>query len=61
MDMRRFEAVVIASICTGERRAGFRDRNTGVFKEVMCIRDDRDYEAFLDEFGLSKGDVKEEY
>lgn len=30
--------VIRSSICTGEQVAGFKDKNTGYFREIMCIR-----------------------
>jgi len=42
------------SICTGERVAGFRDRGTGRFREVMLIRSDADLEQFRREYGVDE-------
>ena len=47
------EPVIRSSICTGEKTAGFRDRKTGVFREVMLIRNEEDLAAFRKEFGVS--------
>ncbi|MBO4848320.1 MAG: aspartate dehydrogenase [Clostridia bacterium] len=44
--------VVRASVCTGEKVAGFRDLRTGRFREVMLIRDRKDLDAFMKEYGL---------
>lgn len=35
-----------ASICTGEKVAGFRDKKSGRFTEVMLIRSDKDLDEF---------------
>lgn len=51
--------VIRASICTGERVAGFKDRKTGKFRDVMLIRDQRDLDAFLKSCGLD--DIDTEY
>ncbi|MBP5225130.1 MAG: aspartate dehydrogenase [Lachnospiraceae bacterium] len=51
--------VIRASICTGEQAAGFKDLKTGVFHEVMLIRDDKDLRTFLKTYGLD--DVEKEY
>ncbi len=53
--------VIRASICTGERVAGFKDIHTGRFMEVMVIRNDKDMEIFLYEYGISPDDIKKEW
>ena len=45
-DPKRQQAVIRASICTGERIAGFRDTETGHFTEVMVLRSDEDEKRF---------------
>ncbi len=40
------DAVIRASICTGEKVAGFKDKQSGQFTEVMLIRSDKDLEEF---------------
>lgn len=35
-----------ASVCTGEKVAGFRDKNGGRFTEVMLIRSQKDIDEF---------------
>ncbi len=52
-------AVLHCSICTGEQVAGFKDKKTGKFTEVMLIRNAGDLEGFMKRYGLS--DVKKEY
>ena len=52
-------AVVRASICNGERVAGFKDRETGHFTEVMLIRSDADLRSFMKTYGIEE--VKTEY
>ena len=42
------------SICTGEKTAGFQDRKTGRFEEVMLIRSDADLQAFMEEYGITE-------
>jgi hypothetical protein len=39
--------------CTGEMVAGFLDTETGVFKTVMEINDERDIDRFLNEYDLA--------
>ena len=41
------------SICTGERTAGFQDRQGGAFVEVMQVRNDRELAAFCTEYGVT--------
>ena len=53
------EALVRASICTGEKAAGFRNKTDGRFYEVMLIRTPDDLEAFKKTYGLTA--VKTEY
>lgn len=45
-DRTRKKPVIRASICTGEQVAGFKDLTTGVFKEVMLIKDQEDLVLF---------------
>lgn len=51
--------VIRASICTGERVAGFRDKLGNGFTEVMVIHNDYEKELFMKAFNLE--DVKNEY
>lgn len=53
--------VIRASICTGERTAGFKDEATGRFTEVMLIRTDADFQEFLRAYGVSEGEVRREW
>ena len=46
--------VVKCSICNGEQVAGFQDKQTGKFTEVMLIRDEDDLEAFMEKYGISE-------
>ena len=48
--------IIRASICTGEQVAGFKNRNTGEFHEVMLIRGDEDKALFMRMYGLEKVD-----
>lgn len=51
--------IIRASICTGERAAGFKDKASGRFTEVMLIRSADDEALFKEAYGL--GEVKTEY
>lgn len=53
--------VIRASICTGERTAGFRDLNTGRFQEIMLIRDEGDLQAFLAQYQVEEAELKREW
>ena len=48
--------VIRASICTGEQVAGFKNRHTGEFHEVMLIRDEADKAQFMRMYGLERVD-----
>ncbi|MBR2264859.1 MAG: aspartate dehydrogenase [Firmicutes bacterium] len=48
-----------ASICTGETAAGFKDRKTGHFEEVMLIRSDADLKEFMRRYDLKEVPKKE--
>lgn len=53
--------VIRASICTGEQVAGFRDEKTGKFSEIMLIRGEADLQAFLEDYGVAREDVRREW
>lgn len=56
-DRESLQPVIRASICTGEQVAGFKNIHTGKFTEVMLIRNDRDLEEFLENYGLSQEEL----
>lgn len=45
------------SICTGEKVAGFKDKTTGKFVDVMLIRNESDLSSFCEEYGVEKGEI----
>ena len=51
-DRTLLEPVVRSSICTGEKVAGFREKETGRFREVALIRSPADLEAFQQKYGI---------
>lgn len=53
--------VIHASICTGEKVAGFKDRDTGKFEEIMLIRQDKDLQEFCTLYGIDPKDIKKEW
>ncbi len=52
-------AIIKCSICNGEQVAGFKDKQTGHFTEVMFIRDAADLLEFKKRYGLEN--VPKEY
>ena len=52
-DRARLEPVVRSSICTGEKVAGFREKETGRFREVSLIRSPADLDAFKQKYGIT--------
>lgn len=51
--------VLKCSICNGEQVAGFKDIRTGKFEEVMLIRDKKDLDDFMDQYGIRE--ISKEY
>lgn len=60
-DRENQRPVIRASICTGEKVAGFKDIHTGKFTEVMVIRDSKDMEEFTTKYDISASDIKKEW
>ena len=58
-DPQTQRAVLKCSICTGEQVAGFKDINTGRFTEVCLIRNEAEFSAFMEKYGLAS--VAKEY
>lgn len=52
-------AVIRSSICTGEKTAGFKDKQTGHFTEVMIIHNDFDKERFMKIYDIDE--IKVDY
>ena len=46
-------------ICNGEQVAGFKEKKTGHFEEIMLIRSERDLQDFKERYGIEH--VKKEY
>lgn len=53
--------VIRASICTGEKVAGFKEKATGKFEDVMLIRNERDLQDFCAQYGVAESEVKKEW
>ena len=58
-DSEKQEAVIRCSTCSGEKTAGFKDRETGHFVEVMLINSPEDEQKFKELYKLEE--VKTEY
>ena len=48
--------IIHASICTGEQAAGFKNRESGEFHEIMLIRSQKDVETFMKAYNLDHVD-----
>lgn len=53
-DRDALEPVIRSSICTGEKVAGFREKEGGRFREVALIRTSADLEAFKRKYGITE-------
>lgn len=53
--------VIRASICTGEKVAGFKDEATGKFEDLMLIRTDADLQEFLRKYQVEEGEIRKEW
>lgn len=49
--------VMRVSICTGEKVAGFQDKATGKFTDVMLICSQKDLSVFCKEYGIDKKEI----
>lgn len=58
-DPARHEPVIRSSICTGEKVAGWKDRQSGHFTEVMVIKSEEDRQRFMKIYGITQ--IKTEY
>lgn len=59
-DKENMIPIIHASICTGEQIAGFKDKRTNKFIEIMLITSNRDLEEFKKTYGI-KDNIKKEY
>ena len=58
-DKERQIPVIKCSICNGEKVAGFKDKQTGHFIDVMLIKTEKDIDIFKDTYGLDS--ITKEY
>ncbi|MBO7402997.1 MAG: aspartate dehydrogenase [Lachnospiraceae bacterium] len=52
-DHENLYPAIRSSICTGEKVAGFKNKDTGSFTEIMLISSDKDLEAFKRKYGIT--------
>lgn len=57
----RFEPVLRQSICTGERTACARERETGKLYEIMLIRTEQELRQFARDCGVELSEIKTVY
>ena len=55
-DAEKLVPVIRSSICTGEKVAGFREKETGRFREVSLICSPADLDEFKRKYGI-EGEV----
>jgi len=60
-DRELLKPVLHCSICTGEQVAGFKNKATGKFEDVMFIRRPEDLETFKAVYGISEGEIEKEW
>ena len=60
-DKENQKPVIRASICTGEKVAGFQDIRTGTFREVMLIRTPGDLEEFRQLYDIGEREIPTQY
>ena len=58
-DRENKKPILKCSICNGEQVAGFKDIRTGKFEEVMYIRNEKDLNEFLGQYGIDR--ISKEY
>ena len=59
-DRENLKPILHASICTGETVAGFKDKRTGKFEEIMLIKSESDKELFKEMYDITT-DLPTEY
>ena len=53
--------VIRASICTGEKTAGFKNIETGKFQEIMLVNSEEAMQEFLETYDISMSEVQREW
>lgn len=57
-DRQGKKPVIRASICTGEKVAGFRNEKTGQIEELMLITGEKDIERFMKLYGVKREEIE---
>ncbi len=60
-DPEREEPVIKASICTGEKEGGLKNKKTGEYRGMMLIRDKEDLAAFCESCGIPEEEIRTIY
>ena len=60
-DLALFEPVIRASICTGEKVACMREKETGKIHELALIRSEEDLQHFCLDYGVEKSAIRTIY
>lgn len=60
-DPENQKPVIRASICTGEKVAGFQNIHTGKFTEVMLIRTSGDLKEFRQLYDIGESEIAIQY
>ena len=60
-DKEKERPIIRASICNGEQVAGFKDVQTGKFREVTAICNQSDLQNFLLQYDICASELKKEY
>ena len=56
-DKTKRQPVIMSSICTGEKIAGFKNLDNGRFEDIMLIKCDKDFKKFLKSYAIDEKDV----
>ena len=56
-DPGKMEPVLLSSICTGEKVAGFIDVHSGHFQEIMLIMSQKDIDDFKETYDI-EGEIE---
>lgn len=54
----QYKPVIRASICTGEKVAGFIDIDSGKFVDVMVVRNNDDLREFCGKYGVKEEEIE---
>ena len=60
-DLAAYEPVIRASICTGEKVACMREKESGRLHELMMIRMEADLDRFCKSYGVERKKIRTVY